>query len=98
MMKNPKLWMWISALTIIASILVIVIIKPVWGIDFVGGSLIEIEGSADDARKVQDGISQALNIEATAQGTRDNTIIIRTPALDDAAHKSVIDYLKKNPS
>jgi len=95
MMKNPKIWMWISALTIIASILVIVIIKPVWGIDFVGGSLMEIEGNADDARKVQDGISQTLNIEATAQGTRDNTIIIRTPALDDDTHKSVIDYLTK---
>lgn len=95
MMKNPKLWMWISGLTIITSILVIIIIKPIWGIDFVGGSLIEIEGNANDAPKVQQGISNLLNIEATAQGTRDNTIIIRTPALDDAAHKSVIEYLKK---
>lgn len=95
MMKNPKLWMWVSALTIIASILIIIIIKPVWGIDFVGGSLMEVEGNPEDARKVQDGISQTLNIPATAQGTRDNTIIIRTPALDDAAHKNVLEYLRR---
>lgn len=95
MMKNPKLWMWISALTIIASIAVIVVIKPIWGIDFIGGSLIEFEGNPQDAKKVQDGISQTLQMSATVQGTRDNTIIVRTPALDDAAHKSVIEYLKK---
>lgn len=87
--------MWISALTIIASILVIGIIQPVWGIDFVGGSLIEIEGNPNDAKKVQDNISQVLNIPATAQGTSDGTIVIRTAALDDAAHKSIITYLQK---
>lgn len=95
MMKNPKIWMWISALTIIASIVIIIGVKPIWGIDFVGGSLMEIEGNPQDAKKVQDGISQTLNITATAQGTRDNTIIIRTSALDDATHKSIISYLQK---
>ncbi len=95
MMKNPKIWMIISALTMIASIAVIVIIKPIWGIDFVGGSLMEVEGNPNDAKKAQDGISKTLNIVATAQGTRDNTIIIRTPALDDTAHKDIISYLKK---
>ncbi len=94
-MKNPKIWMWISALTIIASIVIIIGVKPIWGIDFVGGSLMEIEGNPQDAKKVQDGISQTLNITATAQGTRDNTIIIRTSALDDATHKSIISYLQK---
>ncbi len=95
MMKNPALWMWISALTIVASIAIIIFVKPIWGIDFVGGSLIEIQGNPQDAVRIQDGISQTLNIPATAQGTRDNTIVIRTPVLDDAAHKSVTDYLKK---
>lgn len=94
-MKNPKLWMWVSALTIVASVVVVVGIKPIWGIDFVGGSLLEVEGNGQNAKKAQDGISQTLNIPATAQGTRDNTIIIRTPALNDAAHKSIISYLQK---
>ena len=94
-MQKPTLWMWISALTIIASILITIIIKPVWGIDFVGGSLIEVEGNPQDAKKMQDGISATLAIPATAQGTHDGTVIIRTPVLDDAGHKSIIAYLKK---
>lgn len=95
MIQKPLLWMWISALTIVASIAIIIFVQPLWGIDFVGGSLIEIQANPQDATRVQDGISQALDIPATAQGTLDNTIVIRTPVLDDAAHKSVIDYLKK---
>lgn len=95
MMKNPTLWMWISALTIVASIAIIIFVQPIWGIDFVGGSLIEFQGNPEDAVKVQEGISSTLNIPATAQGTLDDTIIIRTPVLDDAAHKSVITYLKE---
>ncbi|HLC49377.1 MAG TPA: protein translocase subunit SecF [Candidatus Andersenbacteria bacterium] len=95
MMKNPTVWMWISALTIVASIAVIVIIKPIWGIDFLGGSLIEVEANPQDAPKAQEGISKNLNISATALGTRDNTIIIRTPVLDDNGHKAIIDYLKE---
>jgi preprotein translocase subunit SecF len=95
MMKNPALWMWISALTIVASIAIIIFVKPIWGIDFVGGSLIEIEANPQDAVRVQDGISQTLNIPATAQGTQDGTIVIRTPVLDDAGHKTIIEYLKK---
>lgn len=95
MMKNPALWMWISALTIIASIAIIIFVQPLWGIDFVGGSLIEIKGNPQDSIKIQDGISQTLHIPATAQGTTDRTIVIRTPALDDAQHASVITYLQK---
>ncbi|MEK7499484.1 MAG: protein translocase subunit SecF [Patescibacteria group bacterium] len=95
MMKNPTLWLWISFLTIIASIAIIIFVKPLWGIDFLGGSLIEIEANPQDAPKVQEGIVKNLNISATALGTRDNSIIIRTPVLDDAGHKAIIDYLKK---
>lgn len=95
MMKNPTLWMWISALTIVTSIAIIVIVRPIWGIDFLGGSLIEIEANPQDATKVQDGISTTLNIPATAQGTQDGTIVIRTPVLDDDGHKTIINYLKK---
>lgn len=95
MMKNPTVWLWISILTIITCIAIIIFVQPVWGIDFVGGSLIEIEANGEDAPKIQDGITNTLHILASAQGTRDNTIVIRTPVLDDAGHKTIIDYLKK---
>jgi preprotein translocase subunit SecF len=95
MMKHPGIWLSISIATIIASIAIIIFVKPLWGIDFVGGSLIEIEANPEDAPKIQDGITNALTIPATAQGTRDNTVIIRTPVLDDRGHASVLEYLKK---
>lgn len=95
MMKNPTIWLWISVLTIITSIAIIIFVKPIWGIDFLGGSLIIVEANGEDAIKIQDGITNTLNIVASAQGTRDNTVEIRTPVLDDAGHKTIIDYLKK---
>lgn len=95
MIKNPKLWMWISALTVIASIAITIIFPPVWGVDFVGGSLLEVEGNADKARQVQDSLTEKFSMPVTAQGTQDGTIIIRTPVLDDNAHKDVIAFLKE---
>ncbi len=94
-MKQPKLWMAISAATIIASIAIIIAIPPKWGIDFVGGSLLEIETNPEHARAIQDHITQTFSLSATAQGTQDNTVTIRTPVLDDATHESIITSLKE---
>lgn len=95
MMKNPKLWMIISAITIATSIAITILIPPVWGVDFVGGSLLEVEGATDKAQEAQSKISETLGISATVQGTQDNTLIIRTPVLDDPAHERVISLLKE---
>jgi preprotein translocase subunit SecF len=69
MIKNPKLWMWISALTITVSIGITIIFPPVWGVDFIGGSLLEVEGNADKAREVQDSLTEKFSMSVTAQGT-----------------------------
>lgn len=95
MIKNPKLWMWISALTITVSIGITIIFPPVWGVDFIGGSLLEVEGNADKAREVQDSLTEKFSMPVTAQGTQDGTIIIRTPVLDDNAHKEVLTFLRE---
>ncbi len=94
MMKNPKLWMIISAATIAISIAITILIPPVWGVDFVGGSLLEVEGNTDKAQEVQLKLSETFSISATAQSTQEGTLIIRTPLLDDATHKKVISYLQ----
>ncbi|HSX24701.1 MAG TPA: protein translocase subunit SecF [Candidatus Andersenbacteria bacterium] len=94
MMKNPKIWMFISATTIIASTLIIIFIKPNWGIDFTGGSSIEIQGNAQDAAKAKDLLLNQFHIEAQTEGTQDGTIRIKTPSIDDATHAKIITALQ----
>src|SRR3989344_2851211 len=95
MMMHPKIWMIVSVATIVASIAITIIIPPVWGIDFVGGSLFEIEGKAEDAQQIQTALADTFHIPATAQPTQEGTITIRTSLLDDATHKNVISHLKE---
>lgn len=94
-MMRPKIWMIVSILTIVTSLAITIIIPPVWGIDFVGGSLLEIEGKAEHAQEIQTVLADTFNISATAQPTQEGTITIRTPLLDDEMHKNVISHLKE---
>ena len=94
MMKNPKIWMCISAATIIASTIIIFSIKPNWGIDFIGGSSIEVQANAQDASKVKDLLLTQFHIEAQTEGTQDGTIRIKTPSIDDATHAKIISALQ----
>lgn len=95
MMKNPKIWMIISAATIIASTLIIVIIKPNWGIDFKGGSSIEVQANPDQSSQVKQLLADQFHLEAQAEGTQDGTIRIKTPSIDDATHAKIITALQE---
>lgn len=94
-MMHPKIWMIVSVVTILVCVAITIIIPPVWGIDFVGGSLLEIEGKSDDAQRIQTALADTFNIPATAQPTQEGTITIRTSLLDDEIHKKVISHLKE---
>lgn len=96
LIKSPRVWLGISLGTILVSLAIIVIIKPIWGIDFVGGSLIEISAppnAVDPARQI---LQDEFSLTATAQATQDNSIIIRTQSLDQDTHDKIIDRLKSD--
>lgn len=93
--KSPQLWLAISAITILSSVIVIFAIRPTWGIDFVGGSLIEIEVSADAARDTRVLLQDQFNLPATVQATQDSTILIRTHTIDEDVHGAIIAKLEE---
>ena len=94
MIKKPHIWIAISGVTIVASVLAIILIRPVWGIDFVGGSLLEIEAQAESAPAIREVLQEKFNLSASTQPTQDDSIIIRTSALDEETHDQIIQELR----
>lgn len=93
MIVSPKFWFWFSLATMVACVLIIVIIRPVWGIDFVGGSLLEIKASADSLQMVQDVLTNEFSVPAQIQTTPEGSLIIRTPQLNTEQHEEIIRAL-----
>lgn len=90
-----KLWLIIPAVTIAVSLIIIIAIKPVWGIDFVGGSLIEIEAPAGTTLEARDILKNQFDLNATAQATQDGTVLIRTHTINDETHNKIIAALEE---
>jgi preprotein translocase subunit SecF len=95
MMKNPKIWMFISAGTIILSTILIFAIKPNFGIDFTGGSSMEITADPNKATEVRDVLQKDFALSAQTEGTQDGTIRIKIKSIDDATHAKIITKLKE---
>jgi preprotein translocase subunit SecF len=93
-LPHPQRWLIGSLLTILGSGIIILAIRPVWGIDFVGGSLIEVEGSADAIQPVRRLLSEQFNLPATVQATQDDSIIIRTTTIDETQHQAILTALR----
>ncbi|MBI3255837.1 MAG: protein translocase subunit SecF [Candidatus Andersenbacteria bacterium] len=78
---NPRLWWHVSWVIIVVCLLVIVIIKPRWGIDFTGGSLLEIPGSPEQAAAVEVILRDEMKLTVTVQTTQEKTLLVRTNTL-----------------
>jgi len=92
MINNPKRWVTTSAVVIILSLAVLIFIRPVWGIDFVGGSLMEIK-SGGDITAVRNILSDGLSLEAQVQTGEGGRLLIRTEPLAQDKHQTVIAAL-----
>ncbi|MEX1998021.1 MAG: protein translocase subunit SecF [Candidatus Andersenbacteria bacterium] len=93
MILQPKLWLIIASLTMLVCLGVIVVIKPLWGIDFVGGSLLEIKSENLTASTVTQTLTALLNSSVTTQPTDAGTLLIRTKNLETAQHQEILDEL-----
>ena len=95
MIVNPKSWFLVSIVTIIVSMAVIFTIGPLWGIDFVGGSLTEVTAKADDADTIRDVLLAEFELPATIQTTPEGSLIIRTRALSPETHDQIKDKVSE---
>ncbi len=93
MIVNPKLWMGISLATILLCLATIAVVRPTWGIDFVGGAILELRGEERAAADVQILLEDKLAVTSTVQATPEGTLIIRTGVLADEEHQAVLAAL-----
>lgn len=90
--KFRKVWFALSSLLIAASVYVLATTPPKFGIDFTGGSLVEIEFTANRPQpsEVADVIAELGLGEAVAQTVGEKDMLIRLKTLDEATHQKVL--------
>jgi len=97
--KHSKIWYVVSGVLIIGSIIAIGLFGFNFGIDFTGGSIIEIKfqnrPSVDEARGI---LASTGHDYAVVQPTGDSEMIIRLYALDESAHQAVLAAFKAKDS
>lgn len=92
---NRKIFFWISSILTLASIIAIVVFGLPLGIDFRGGSLIEIEymDTRPDITLIERDLSVLEIGDVLVQPTGDKGYIIRMRDLDENGHRRVIGAL-----
>lgn len=95
MIQKIKLWLIIPIVTMLVSAGLIVLIRPVLGIDFTGGSLLEIEAKEAVPEKVGALLEQELGLVSTVQSGEDSRLLIRTTALSESQHQEVLRILSE---
>ena len=90
--KYRKLFFLISALLVAASIVVLAVWGLNWGIDFTGGSLMELEFKQNRPlnQEIKDIVSVLELGEINVQPTKEKNIILRMRDIDEETHQKVL--------
>jgi preprotein translocase SecF subunit len=92
--KHRNVWYSVSAFLILVSVIVLFAWKLQPGIDFTGGSLLEVSiASHPTHTEVQDVVVKAGYAEAIVQ-ISDKNVLVRTQPLSEEQHQSVLAALK----
>ena len=91
-LKYRKLFFLISALLVAASIVVLAVWGLNWGIDFTGGSLMELEFKQNRPfnQEIKDTLSVLELGEINVQPTKEKNIILRMRDIDEETHQKVL--------
>lgn len=93
-LQRGRLWLAISAVLVAASIATIATgsIRP--GIDFTGGSLLEMRGEGATAAAVREVLTNAKKEGVTVQETEGGNMLMRLPPLSTEEHTSLVETLR----
>jgi len=96
--KRRKLWLSISSVLVAASITFLFIWGLNFGLDFTGGSLMEVkfEGAQPSVTAIQAELAD-LNISNVVIQPTPDAMILRFQESDEDAHQAVLGALKKLP-
>jgi preprotein translocase subunit SecF len=95
--KYRKIYFFFSGILIVASIFSLIVYGLNWGIDFKGGSILEIKykdfrPSNEDIEKSLEGIDLGT---ISIQPTGEKGVIIRTKDINEETHQRVLQKLKE---
>jgi len=95
--KYKKLWLLISLGMVIISIASLLIWGLKWGLDFTGGSLLEVKfnGGQPTVAQIQDSLSSAGVNSLVVQPTGTGSVILRFQETSQEKHLAVVEALKK---
>ncbi|MBI4022294.1 MAG: protein translocase subunit SecF [Candidatus Andersenbacteria bacterium] len=96
MILRIRLWLIVSLATMAASAAVIVLLRPVWGVDFTGGTLLQVATSAEQQpAEVSRLLQRELAYASTVQSGEGKQLFIRTAPLNEAQHQEVLRVLRE---
>src|SRR3989339_252574 len=95
---RSKIWLTISGTLVALSLILLLIWGLNLGIDFTGGSLLEVSfmEQRPQMQEISDAIKE-LNLggEVTVQLTEDTGFIIRFHSIEEGVHQQIVDKLKE---
>lgn len=93
--KLRRLWFTLSGLLVVASVAILAMYPPKFGIDFTGGSLMEVEfvGERPEPVLVSETIAGLGLGESVAQTVGEKEMLIRLKTLDETTHQQVLSAL-----
>ncbi len=88
-----RFWVGFSVLLMVTSVILVLALKPNFGIDFTGGSLLEIEiaDTSNEAVRVE---LMALGYEAVVQSASPGSYFVRTGLLTETEHQQLLTDLR----
>lgn len=92
MLLHPRKWLIVSAVTFIITVMILVLQRPTAGIDFTGGSLLEIDTTLG-APAVRDMLF-SHDFSATVQVTSSSALLIRLRPLTPDEHEAVLAVIQ----
>jgi preprotein translocase subunit SecF len=94
--KHRKIFFLISGLLIIASVLVLVFWGLNFGIDFTGGSLMEVQfiQSRPSNQEIKEAVAELGLGEVNVQPTEEKNVILRMRDINEEEHQNVLNVLR----
>ncbi len=95
MIRRIKLWFVLPLVTIAVAAAIVIIIRPTWGIDFTGGSLMELDTNNAEVETTRALLSKETNISMSVQTSKENRLIIKAEPLTEEQHTAIISVLNR---
>lgn len=94
--KLRKIWFVLSALLVVASVAALVMYPLRLGIDFTGGSLMELKFVAErpDTAQMRDAMAEQGYSEAVVQPLGDDGMLVRLQGLNEEEHQASLAALR----